>query len=105
MSWKKKQRRLWAIAAAGLLAAAGCSGPQGPASELIEGTLECDEVDVSAKVPGRLLEVLCAGGFLGRRQEADFERHPRFPFGLLWSPPSSSSPLGSPASRSRGSGS
>ncbi len=44
---------LVAIAA---LIVAGCA-PQRDAMPLIEGTLECDEVDVSAKVPGRLLEV------------------------------------------------
>jgi len=40
-----------------LLAARAAKGTA-PKEELIEGTLECDEVDVSSKVPGRIVELL-----------------------------------------------
>ncbi len=42
--------------------AAGCSTSPASRLEVIEGTLECDEVDVAAKVPGRLILVLVEEG-------------------------------------------
>jgi HlyD family secretion protein len=53
----------WLLAAMMLpLAAAGCSENQGARIEMIEGSLESEEIDVSAKVPGRLLEMLAEEG-------------------------------------------
>jgi HlyD family secretion protein len=45
----------WGLMLLAALFCVGCAAQ--PPVELIEGTLECDEVDVSAKVPGRLVEV------------------------------------------------
>ncbi len=64
-----KRRKLWIAAGAGatlllilaLLASRAFSRPA-QKEELIEGTLECDEVDVSSKVPGRIVEMLVDEG-------------------------------------------
>jgi HlyD family secretion protein len=65
----KKQQRLWIAMGCGaalllafvLLTSRGFSHPAAK-EELIEGTLECDEVDVSSKVPGRVAEMLADEG-------------------------------------------
>ena len=61
----KKQRRIWIGASTGAilllavaLLAVRAASRTTPKEELIEGTLECDEVDVSSKVPGRISEML-----------------------------------------------
>ncbi|MCX6624688.1 MAG: efflux RND transporter periplasmic adaptor subunit [Acidobacteria bacterium] len=61
----KRQRRVWIAASTGaillvvvVLLAARADRGTAPKEELIEGTLECDEVDVSSKVPGRIVEML-----------------------------------------------
>jgi HlyD family secretion protein len=60
---RAKQNPWWRTAALFLpLVAAGCSGRPETRVELIEGTLESDEIDISAKVPGRLLEIRAEEG-------------------------------------------
>ncbi len=64
-----KRRRLWIAAGCGavlilaiaLLSSRAFSRPAAK-EELIEGTLECDEVDVSSKVPGRIVDMLVDEG-------------------------------------------
>jgi HlyD family secretion protein len=46
-----------------------CSGRSARRTEMIEGTLECEEVNVSAKVPGRLLQVMFEEGSAVRAGE------------------------------------
>ncbi|MCX6632341.1 MAG: efflux RND transporter periplasmic adaptor subunit [Candidatus Solibacter sp.] len=65
----KTQRRVWITASACavvvlivvLLAARAAKGTA-PREELIESTVECDEVDISSKVPGRIVEMLVDEG-------------------------------------------
>jgi HlyD family secretion protein len=64
-----RQRKLFIAAGSGavlalaiaLLASRAFSRPA-QKEELIEGTLECDEVDVSSKIPGRIAEILVEEG-------------------------------------------
>ncbi len=64
-----KRRRLWITVGCGavllfavaLLSSRAFSRPAAK-EELIEGTLECDEVDVSSKVPGRIVDMLVDEG-------------------------------------------
>ena len=64
-----KRRRLWIavgcgavlLSATALLSSRAFSHPAAK-EELIEGTLECDEVDVSSKVPGRIVDMLVDEG-------------------------------------------
>lgn len=65
----KRQQKLWIAAATGatlllvvVLLAVRAAGRPASKEELIEGTLECDEVDVSSKVPGRIVEMLVDEG-------------------------------------------
>jgi HlyD family secretion protein len=65
----KKRQRLWIAAGCGtalilasvVLASRAVSRPAAK-EELIEGTLECDEIDVSSKVAGRVAEMLVDEG-------------------------------------------
>lgn len=51
---------IWSLLALAAVSGACVSRP--PQTELIEGSLERDEVDVAAKIPGRLIEVLVEEG-------------------------------------------
>lgn len=65
----KRQQKLWIAAGCGVLLLAisvplvsRAFGGSAPKEELIEATLERDEVDVSSKVPGRIVEMLVEEG-------------------------------------------
>lgn len=51
---------IWSLLALAVVSGACSNRP--PRTDLIEGSLECDEVDVAAKIPGRLVEILVEEG-------------------------------------------
>ncbi len=53
-------RGIWPLLALAVVSGACVNRP--PRTELIEGSLERDEVDVAAKIPGRLIEILVEEG-------------------------------------------